>query len=546
MTQQEALEILKMGHSVYLTGSAGSGKTFLLNQYIDYLKRKGKGVAITASTGIAATHMNGITIHSWSGLGVKEKISFEDLRKMKRRSYLKKRFARVGTLVIDEVSMLHSWQFDLIDQICRVFKENKSPFGGMQMVCSGDFFQLPPVSRGAVARFVVESNVWQRMNIKICYLEEQHRHQNDDLFKLLNFIRSGNPAEASELVERALVRSDLVSAPTKLFAHNIDVDRLNRQELEKLSGLEFSYEMQGSGAKPLVETLKKSCLAPEILTLKKGAKVMFVKNNFEQDYVNGTLGRVVGFSSYDNRPIVKTVKGKIIFVRPESWLVEELGMRKAEIKQLPLRLAWAITVHKSQGMTLDEAEIDLSKSFLEGMGYVALSRVRSVKGLLLRGINQTAFLVNQGVLALDKEFKSFSQMAVTELNNFTEEQKLERQKQFLDLLPDNPNQHQLKEKKKSTYELTKKLLEEKLSIKEIAQRRDMTVDTIIGHLEKVTEKWKDIDIGYLSPNVEDLEIIREAFSENEDWKLSPVKQELGDRFSFDELRLARVFLKYKI
>jgi len=147
MTQQEAMEILKMGYNVYLTGQPGSGKTFLLNKYIDYLKRDHRGVAVTASTGIAATHMQGVTIHSWSGLGIKEKLTQTDLRKLLKRNYLKKRFRHTGVLIIDEISMLHAFQFDLINYICRAFKNSAEAFGGMQVVCSGDFFQLPPVAK---------------------------------------------------------------------------------------------------------------------------------------------------------------------------------------------------------------------------------------------------------------------------------------------------------------------------------------------------------------------------------------------------------------
>jgi len=174
------IQSIKLGYNVFLTGPAGSGKTFLLNRYIEYLKENKMGVGITASTGIAATHINGITIHSWSGMGIKNNLSREDIRKLVKRSYLRKRFKNTGVLIIDEISMLNDFQLDLVNQICQSFKNNQKPFGGMQIVCSGDFFQLPPIKKEGEAKFVTESKIWDNMKLKICYLEEQHRQEKEE------------------------------------------------------------------------------------------------------------------------------------------------------------------------------------------------------------------------------------------------------------------------------------------------------------------------------------------------------------------------------
>jgi len=434
MNQQEALDILKMGYNVFLTGPPGSGKTFLLNKYIDYLKQNNKKVAITASTGIAATHMNGITLHSWSGLGIRETVTDKDVRMLLGRKYLRKRIKSADVLIIDEVSMLKSNQFDAVDKICQYFKTSFAPFGGMQIVCSGDFFQLPPIERNGEAKFIVESNAWKTMEIKTCYLEEQFRHKDETLSNLLNHIRDNRAEESKEILLDSRYLENQFSediVPTKLFTHNVDVDTINNIELNKIEGKEFSYQMTSKGPKELVASLKKSCLSPETLLLKQGAQVMFIKNNFEMGYVNGTQGKVVGFND-EQMPIVETVSGRTITAKMAGWTIDdENNMIKAQINQIPLRLAWAITIHKSQGMNLDTAEIDLSKCFVEGMGYVAISRLRTLAGLKLVGISNLAFYVNEKAVEMDKDFRDMSEEAKRDLNKMPPAEIKKEQKAFL-------------------------------------------------------------------------------------------------------------------
>jgi ATP-dependent exoDNAse (exonuclease V) alpha subunit len=413
MTQEEALSAMKKGYNVFLTGPPGSGKTFLLNKFIDYLKSNKESVAITASTGVAATHINGTTLHSWSGLGIKETLTKNDIKKLMKKSYLRKHYRNTRILIIDEISMLTAAQFDAVDRACQQFKTSFEPFGGMQVVCSGDLFQLPPINRDGKARFVVESRAWRSMDMKVCYLEEQYRHKDKDLFDLLNHIRN-NSVEESKKILMGRPQQELLGMHTKLYTHNIDVDAMNSVELEKIDGKEFVYHMTATGKHEVVSALKKSCLAPERLILKKEARVMFLKNNFEVGYVNGTQGKVVDFD-IEGWPIVETIQGKKITAKFASWTVDEEGRIIAKINQLPLRLAWAITVHKSQGMNLDSAEIDLSKCFVEGMGYVALSRLRSLAGLKLVAINDMAFYINEDAFNIDKKLREASKEVAKEL-----------------------------------------------------------------------------------------------------------------------------------
>lgn len=443
MTQREALDLLKTGANVFLTGAAGSGKTYLLNQYIEYLRKNSIVVGITASTGIAATHMGGTTIHSWSGMGIRDTLHEKDIAELQKKQYLRKHFNRTNVLIIDEISMLHAGQLDMVDMLCRAFKRHNVPFGGMQIVMCGDFFQLPPIQRkkddslfaseeASKTNFVTESNIWGEMNAQICYLDEQHRQDDLAFLRVLNDIRSGEVSETTVeyLSERLNKETEGYSKPTRLFTHNTDVDAINNTHIEALPGEAHEYFMTGRGSLPLNQMLRKSCLAPEKLILKIGAQVMFVKNNYDGGYVNGTLGEVIGFDKHDG-PLVRTFTGREIVVGQASWEVKEENVELAAISQIPLRLAWAITVHKSQGMSLDGAEIDLSRSFVPGQGYVALSRVRNLAGLKLMGMNQMALTVNEQVAEMDKNFRKLSDEAVLYLDGLGKEKKIQMQEDFL-------------------------------------------------------------------------------------------------------------------
>lgn len=425
MRQLQALTILMRGDSAFLTGAPGAGKTFILNKFITLARAKGKKVAVTASTGIAATHVGGTTIHSWSGLGIREVISEHEAVKLQANSKLVKRYNATDILVIDEVSMLHGHRLDLVNKVAKMLRKNDQPFGGMQVVLVGDLFQLPPITKGRdVVDFVHYSNAWQELNPTICYLNEQHRVSgNDNLLDLLGAMRKGDVNEFHEqaLYERLEAKAgDIVV--TKLYSHNADVDTINDQHLRAIDGDAKRFLMGGTGSKVKQESLKNSVLAPEALVLKRGAEVMFVANNFPLGFVNGTRGTVIDF--VDNRPLVVTREGKEIKVEPHSWKLEEDGRVKAELTQLPLRLAWAITIHKSQGMSLDAAEIDLSRSFTPGMGYVALSRVRSMDGVFLKGVNNIALAMHPDIYEFDGALRSSSEGFAEEVEDFSAEEDL--------------------------------------------------------------------------------------------------------------------------
>lgn len=408
MEQDVALEVLLEGNSALVTGPAGAGKTHLLNRFIRLAKSEGKHVSVTATTGLAATHLGGNTIHSWSGIGIHDSLPNEFGKHMAKGR--KEIIQKTDVLIIDEISMLHDFRLDMVDEVCRQVREKDEPFGGIQVILSGDFFQLPPVNRGdsRAGGFVVTSNVWQEFDPVICYLNEQHRQDDEVLLDILNALRSGDirRRHAEDLLGRVGVEPSEDVAVTELHTVNVDVDRINETRLDALSGDELIYTQTSTGADSYVENLQRSVLAPAHLRLKAGALVMAVKNSPDKRYANGSLGTVTDFDPVTEYPVVEFFNGRTVSMVPDTWELRDGDKKRASISQIPLRLAWAITVHKSQGMTLDSARIDLRKAFVEGMGYVALSRVKNLSNLYLTGINQMALRVSDEARHIDNTLQA--------------------------------------------------------------------------------------------------------------------------------------------
>lgn len=415
MTQSDALRMLKTGANVFLTGEPGSGKTHTINEYIRYLKNAKVDVAVTASTGIAATHLGGMTIHSWSGIGIKKQLTDYDVDRIASNERIVKRMQKTKVLVIDEISMLDGVTLNSIDRVCREIKEASQPFGGLQVILVGDFFQLPPVTReGEDMQFSFLSDAFVALNPLICYLSEQHRQADTAFLQLLTAWRRNELDEVhlEQLNSRRLpISEEQASTIPKLYSHNTDVDRMNDHNLQKIPGDSKTFSMARHGKDSLVEQLQRGCLSPEKLTLKKGAVVMFTKNSPKGLFVNGTLGEVIGFNAYNRCPVVKTKSDREVTAEPMDWTVEDNGRVLARISQIPLRLAWALTIHKSQGTSLDTAYIDLRDAFVAGQGYVALSRVRTLNGLFLGGYNEQALQVHPLVLEHDQQFRHSSSKA---------------------------------------------------------------------------------------------------------------------------------------
>ncbi len=557
MTQDRALDILKTGANVFLTGEPGSGKTHVLNRYISFLEACGVKVAVTASTGIAATHIGGMTIHAWSGIGARDQLSAYDLESITGKEKIVRRVKKAQVLVIDEISMLDGKIMDMLNSIAQRIRQSTEPFGGIQVVFVGDFFQLPPVTRqGDMMRYAFESRAWDEARPLICYLTEQYRQEDEMLLGLLQSIRQNDTQEEhfTLLQEQTEISYDGIEG-AKLYTHNADVDVVNAAKLNELPGKARVFVMSGKGNKLAQQGLAKSCLSPERLELKEEAMVMCTKNNFEAGYVNGTMGRVLRFDADDGLPVIQTAEGREIKIEIASWNMVEDGKVIAEITQVPLRLAWAITVHKSQGMSLDAAEIDLSRAFVFGQGYVALSRVRTLAGLKMVGMSPTALRVDPKIVMRDARFRQESEEAEDVFAQMEEEDIRQMHTRFIQAcggtytsedVPLAPGKGYTRVRKESTYARTKALLEQGKTVAQIAKERSIAQSTVWSHLEKLlqngelsagmlqvlTTAYKNWEADYTQMKV----VMEEIGTE----KLKPIFEALDERYDYTQIRLARM------
>ncbi|MEK7118417.1 MAG: helix-turn-helix domain-containing protein, partial [Patescibacteria group bacterium] len=553
VTQDAALTIMKTGANVFLTGEPGSGKTHTVSAYVRYLREHDIAPSVTASTGIAATHIGGMTVHSWSGIGIKRFLSEQDLDEMNMREQLVKRIVNAKVLVIDEISMLDGKALVMVDNVCRSLRRNEESFGGLQVILVGDFFQLPPVAKAGEEKpqFCFDSPAWADMNPLVCYLSEQHRHEDAAFLSTLGGIRRGLSVEEAFALfsKRRVQRGEHPVDIPELYTHNVDVDRKNAAALAKIESDGEIFYMTGKGKPGAIEALKRSCLSPDALELKVGASVMFTKNNFDGGYVNGTLGIVSDFDLDSGFPVIETKGGEKIIVAPMDWEVRDGDKLLASITQIPLRLAWAITVHKSQGMSLDAAVMDLSSAFEYGQGYVALSRVRRFSGLYILGMNHRALEVHPLVLAKDRSFHEQSEEAGEAFRNMPKDQLVTIHRNFVITIGGKLREKtdtEIRKKKdisRNTYDETLTLVKEGKTLDEIAELRARSESTVVLHLEKLAREGKlpPIDAEHIGGIERGAVLeIRSAIQKVGSEFLKPIFQELGERYTYEIIRLVRL------
>ena len=425
--QQSAFDAILAGKSVFITGSGGTGKSFLLEKlHAHYKTKMKKKLSITAMTGCAGVLIGPFakTLHSWAGIGLgrgdPEKIA-DSVAADRRKG---PRWRQTACLVIDEVSMMTPALLELLDAVGRKARKcPEKPFGGIQLVFVGDFYQLPPVSRDSSGSFAFDSPLWKEVVQETHFLTEIIRQKDPAFQKILNEARIGELSEESYATLESRMTMDWKSQeikPTLLFTRNTDVSAINENKIRKLPGEEHVYKVKTDVAeglssdvvRMLEEKLDRDAPYEVELRLKERAQVMLLKQLYEEvenkdgkkslspihGLVNGSRGIVTGFAA-DGNPVVKFMNGKTLTVKPAAWSSDdEPGALKRV--QVPLRVAYALTIHKAQGASLDSALVDVGPSTFEcGQAYVALSRVRNLDSLFIYEISPKSFRAHPAVKA---------------------------------------------------------------------------------------------------------------------------------------------------
>lgn len=430
---EHVIALIEDGYNIFITGGAGVGKSYTLNKIKEKYKEK---LHITSTTGISAINVNGQTIHSWAGIGLADKPIDEVVKKIRRKATLYKTLLCCEMLAIDEISMLDSSTFTYINEVLKAVRENDKPFGGIQVLIFGDFFQLPPVRMEEDGKdFCFNSQTWKELNLKAVILKDVKRQSEKELSEALNNVRiDKTSAEDLKVFYKRDVEPDY-EAPKdilQIFGTNADADAYNDKCFKEIPERPYIYEAKdelyiyndiGESSVTVLNTkdiantkvskydlmaLKKfneDCKAPEKLELKEGCRVMLLKNiDVKRGLANGSCGTIKQLTSgsidilFDNG-----VRANMLPV--EFEYIKE-GRTKIKRTQYPLRLAYGITIHKSQGMTFDKLVVNFNRIFDYGQAYVALSRTKTLEGLIIRGFDHNKIIANKKVVDFYKQLES--------------------------------------------------------------------------------------------------------------------------------------------
>ena len=427
--QQLAFDKYVQGHNIFITGPGGSGKSALIKLINKHAYNQFKNIHITALTGCAAILLNcqAKTVHSWSGIGIGDGTIDQLITRIKKNSYAKSIWKTTDILVIDEVSMLSLKLFNALNAIGKTIRNNLSPFGGIQLIFSGDFYQLPPVGNideVDTLRFCFESDDWNTVFNINCQIQlVKIFRQTDEIYsQILNQIRVGKiKHKASDILLQYVGRSldiNLISEPTKLYPTRKKVENINNIRMNLLEGTEKEFKLKYLTNLELSKTDKikrntfsdkeiqieldfmaNNLICEKNIKLKNGAQVMCVINISTDkgiEVCNGSQGIITHFTENTNYPYIKFNNGIEMIMSPHIWTSNNIP--GIGVSQIPLILAWALTIHKSQGATLDAAEIDAGSGIFEcGQTYVALSRVKSLNGLYLTSFDVKKIRINEKV-----------------------------------------------------------------------------------------------------------------------------------------------------
>lgn len=394
--QKVALEMCESGENIFLTGGAGSGKSFVIREFMK--GQNEKQMPILASTGAAAVLLGGRTFHSFFGLGIMEGGRDATLNRLMNDPKTLARIRRVEGVIIDEISMIPGEAFMVAEMISQIARESTLPWGGLRIIAVGDFGQLPPVTKNGQKRdwcFLTEA--WRCTDFQVCRLHINQRIQDNLFLNVLDDVRHGRMTEqVKEFLQEHTKAHDEDHPGTRLFPRRDQSELYNQKKLAEINEDEHVIDSIYLGEKKYIEILSKNAPVPQQLKLKMGCRVLFLKNDMQKRWVNGTRGVVTEIEP--DHIVVRKDGGREVKVEKMSFsLLDADGNMKASVIQFPLNLAYATTIHKSQGATLDELWCDLGSLWEPGHAYVALSRLRDPKGLHIVRWHPRSFLTDPAV-----------------------------------------------------------------------------------------------------------------------------------------------------
>ncbi|MDA0376374.1 MAG: AAA family ATPase [bacterium] len=532
--QAKALHLLEGKSNVFLTGAAGTGKSFLLQQFL-----RGKDWnthPILASTGTAAMLVGGRTFHSFFGLGILEGGRDATVARVLRNGRLHGRLQAATCVIIDEISMLSGETLATAEHIARMLRDSTKPWGGLRIIAVGDFAQLPPVqSGGGSIDWGFTHVVWEESAFVAAYLETPVRTNEPRLLSALNAIREGQiNQDVREFLQSRTVPPETSFDGTRLFPHRASADRYNMQRLDTLPGEPHSFSTIYEGSSVHKEQIKRQCPIAEELHLKIGALVMFRKNDtsYPYEYVNGTLGTISAFSG--DTLTLRLMSGKSIDVSRATFsLIDGNGNEQATAYNFPLTLAWATTIHKAQGASIDTLMVQLTNLWESGHAYVALSRARSEEGLFIGQWDERSIFIDPLVQSFYTTIRlQWGEIAATLPDRTPEISEADQSRPAKRKGKNIPN-----------YRKTLPLVKKKLSLEEISSTLSWKPDTIISHIEKLLLEKVPIDIEYLRPKPDQFEQIAGAFYEHGMGALKPIHDTFKGAFTYTDVKLVKLFLE---
>lgn len=542
--QTRALDVLQREGNVFLTGAAGTGKSFLLEQYL-----RGKGsddFPIVASTGAAAVLVGGRTFHSFFGIGILEGGVEASVQRALQSRKVVRRLQRACCVIIDEVSMLSGETLRAAEAVARHARQRPEAWGGLRLITVGDFAQLPPVTPGLQQKdWGFRHPVWQLSDFQPALLSTVMRTQDADFLDVLNAVRIGQVTDqVRDFLDEHTHSAHHEDDATRLYPHRATAEQYNLMRLEALPSTAVSIATRYSGEDRFRDTFKRNLPIGDTLTLKRGALVMLRRNDptGEGQYVNGSLGHVRSID--DDRLEVRLLSGLDIEVEPVQFsALDGDGNVVMTAQNFPLSLAWATTIHKAQGASLDRLIVDLRNLWEPGQAYVALSRVRSGQGLVVEAWNEAGIRADADVTHF------YDQLAV----------QAERYVPRPFFLPERPTSEEADDHEEDTprFRRTKKggpsakdkrlartreLVRQETPLVEMLLELKVTLDTLARYLGDITNSEKPVDLRYLLRDIDDLPRICTALETHGTVTLKPAYDALGGDIDYDTLKLVRVVL----